>query len=94
MRRGDPSWLQGTARDTSLGDHGSDNLDSQLGEAWACPGTGEPGSHLHMWLWLSCKVMSNSCDPMDQRPPGSSVHGVFQARIVEWIAISFSRGFS
>ena len=30
-------------------------------------------------------------DPMDCRPPGSSVHGIFQARILEWVAISFSR---
>ena len=34
------------------------------------------------------------CDPMDCRPPGSSVHGVLQARILEWIAILFSRGSS
>ena len=38
--------------------------------------------------------MSDSCDPMDCRPPGSSVHGVLQARILEWVAISFSRGSS
>ena len=31
------------------------------------------------------------CNPMDCNPPGSSVHGIFQARILEWIAISFSR---
>ena len=31
------------------------------------------------------------CDPMDSSPPGSSVHGIFQARILEWDAISFSR---
>ena len=31
---------------------------------------------------------------MDSSPPGSSVHGVFQARILEWVAISFSRGSS
>jgi len=31
---------------------------------------------------------------MDCSPPGSSVHGFFQARILEWVAISFSRGFS
>jgi len=30
------------------------------------------------------------CDPMYCSPPGSSVHGVFQARILEWVAISFS----
>ena len=31
---------------------------------------------------------------MDWSLPGSSVHGIFQARILEWVAISFSRGFS
>ena len=34
------------------------------------------------------------CDPMDCSLPGSSIHGIFQARILEWIAISFSRGSS
>ena len=34
------------------------------------------------------------CDPIDGSPPGSSVHGIFQARILEWDAISFSRGSS
>ena len=32
--------------------------------------------------------------PMDCSPPGSSVHGILQARILEWVAISFSRGSS
>ena len=32
------------------------------------------------------------CDPMDSSPPGSSVHGISQARILEWVAISYSRG--
>ena len=31
---------------------------------------------------------------MDGSPPGSSVHGIFQARILEWVAIPFSRGSS
>ena len=31
------------------------------------------------------------CDPMDCSPSGSSVHGIFQARILEWVAISYSR---
>ena len=31
------------------------------------------------------------CDPVDCSPPGSSVHGILQARILEWVAISFSR---
>ena len=34
------------------------------------------------------------CDPMECSPPSSSVHGILQARILEWIAIPFSRGSS
>ena len=30
------------------------------------------------------------CDPMDYSPPGSTVHGIFQARVLEWVVISFS----
>ena len=32
------------------------------------------------------------CGPMDRSPPGSSVHGILQARVLEWVAIPFSRG--
>ena len=39
----------------------------------------------------SCPTL---CDPMDGSPPGSSIHGIFQAWIPEWVAISFSRGSS
>ena len=34
------------------------------------------------------------CDPMDCNPPGSSVHGILQARILEWVAIPFFKGSS
>ena len=34
--------------------------------------------------------MSDSSDPMDCNPPGSSVHGIFQAKVLEWGAIAFS----
>ena len=30
-------------------------------------------------------------DPMDYSPPGSSIHGIFQARVLEWVAIAFSK---
>ena len=40
---------------------------------------------------LSRSVMSNSLQSMDYRPSGSSVHKIFQARILEWDAISFSK---
>ena len=39
---------------------------------------------------LSCSVVSDSCNPTDCRPPGSSVHGVSQTRILKWVAILFS----
>ena len=36
------------------------------------------------------EVVSDSSDPMDCSLPGSSIHGVFQARVLEWVAIAFS----
>ena len=36
----------------------------------------------------SCPTL---CDPMDCSLPGSSVHGIFQARVLEWVAIAFSK---
>ena len=41
---------------------------------------------------LVTQLCSILCDPMDCGPPGSSVHGILQARILEWVAILFSRG--
>ena len=48
---------------------------------------------LGKWKW-SRSVVSDSLQPMDCSPPSSSVHGIFQARLLEWVAISFSRGSS
>ena len=44
-----------------------------------------------MLVTQSCPTL---CDPVHYSPPGSSVHGIIQARILEWVAISFSRGSS
>ena len=43
------------------------------------------------WKW-SRSVVSNSSDPVDYSLPGSSVHGIFQAKVLEWGAIAFSDG--
>ena len=43
---------------------------------------------------LVTQLCPTPCDPMDCSPPGSSVQGILQARILEWVAISFSRGSS
>ena len=45
---------------------------------------------MHAKSLQSCPIL---CDPMDYSPPGSSVHGVLQARILEWVAIPSSKGF-
>ena len=48
-------------------------------------------------VYLGCEVIQSCptlCNPMDCSPPGSSLHGILQARVLEWIAISFSRGSS
>ena len=42
-------------------------------------------------LSQSCPTL---CEPIDCSPPGSSVHGIPQARILEWVAIALSRGSS
>ena len=39
----------------------------------------------------ACSVRSNSVTPWTVTPPGSSIHGIHQARILEWVAISYSR---
>ena len=45
-----------------------------------------------------CVLVAQSCptlrDPVDCSPSGCCVHGLLQARILEWVAMSFSRGFS
>ena len=52
------------------------------------------------WLMHACvcakslQLCLTLCDPMDCSPPGSSVHGILQSRILEWVAIPFSRGSS
>ena len=52
------------------------------------------GQHNRKMKVLSRSVLSSLCDPMDCRLLGSSVHGILQARILEWVAIPFSRGSS
>ena len=52
-----------------------------------------------MHLYLSAWVLSHFshvllCDPTDCSPPGSSLHGILQARLLEWVAILSSRGSS
>ena len=47
-----------------------------------------------VWVCESCLVMSDSLQPHDYSSPGSSVHGILQARKLEWVAIPILRGCS
>ena len=53
-----------------------------------------------MWIVGLCvrakslQLCPTLCNPMDCSPPGSSVHGILQARILEWVAMPSSRGYS
>ena len=49
---------------------------------------------LLLLLLLSHFSRFRLCDPIDGSPPGSAIPGIFQARVLEWVAISFSRGSS
>ena len=71
-------------------------------EAWHAAVHGVAKSQTQLTDWtttLLSKLLLLSrvqlfCDPMDYSPPGSSVHEISQARILEWVANSFSRGSS
>ena len=76
---------------------------SSLAAAWGSPdhchlseNTSSSPEWGHLYLTsacvsLNCSVMSDFLQPHRRSPPGSSVHGILQARILEWIGISSSR---
>ena len=53
-----------------------------------------PSTMAKLRLCVAAQSCPTLCDPMACSPPGSPVHGISQTRIVEWVAISFSRGSS
>ena len=55
--------------------------------AWKIPWTEEPAAAAAAKSLQSCPTL---CDPIDGSPPGSSIHGIFQARVLKWGAIAFS----
>ena len=52
----------------------------------------------HGWAielnWTDAQLYPTLCDPMDCSPPGSSVHGISQARMLQWVTVPFSQGSS
>ena len=57
----------------------------------SCPHRPTPA---HLCNFLHAQLCPTLCDPMDCSPPGFSVHGILQTRILKWVALSFSRGSS
>ena len=58
-----------------------------------CPTPAQPVRHLPFVSSFCCAVAQSCptlCDPMNGSPPGSTVPGILQARIPEWVAMSFS----
>ena len=88
---------------------GSRTLCSLSLESLGCPLIGSRSSPFHCWphvpvnffsqrhfhrCVLSCFTHVWLCDPVDCSPPGPSVHGILQARILEWVSVPSSRGSS
>ena len=66
------------------------DCDSSVGGTGSIPGQGNKISHDAAAAAKSLQSCPTLCDPIDSSPPGSSVHGILQARTLEWVAISSS----
>ena len=58
------------------------------------PGTDDYTTQFKLCESEAAQSCLTLCNPMDCSLPGSFVHGIFQARVLEWVAVSFSRGSS
>ena len=86
--KGYPLQYSGLANSTDCRVHG-------VAKSW----TRLSNCHLLSYIYVCGRAKSlhlypSLCDPMDCSLPGFSVHGILQARLLEWVAISFFRGFS
>ena len=94
-KAGDPGLIPGSGRSSGEGNGNPlqySCLENPMnGGAWQATVHGVAKS----WTRLSnFTTTTSSLPPLDCSPPGSSVHGILQARILEWVAIPFFRGSS
>ena len=63
---------------------------------YSIPPSGIRSTHVEWGLYSEVKSLNHVrlCDPVDCSLPGSSIHGIFQSGVLEWVAISFFRGSS
>ena len=96
--------LSGWYLNQNLNDDGNDDVKIRGPSASANPLPRSDSFSFHMastdFKWAEKQNESEvaqscptPCDPVDQSPPGSSVHGILQARVLEWGAISFSNAW-
>ena len=72
-----------------------DNFPDRPGTVWYLDS--DINQLVYSWIHFFVCPVAQSCltlDSMDCSLPGSSAHGIFQARILEWVAVSYSRGSS
>ena len=79
------AWrIPGTEEPSGLPSMGS----HRIGHDWRYLAAAADILCVYVWVVQSCQTL---CDPTDYSSPDSSVHGILQARILEWVAVSFSR---
>ena len=94
-------WPQGAIKSTLLGNWNRLQPSALIWtRGWTGPGTSSAAPwmldycHPVLFCCLVAQLCLNLFDSMDCSLPGSSVHGIIQAKILEWVAISFARGSS
>ena len=91
-------WRVCGAGFTPVAVRGSRGMEVKSSESTFCSSLMPAHALLYLGRAFHCVLATQACltlcDPMDCSPPGSSVHGILQARILEWVTISFSRGSS
>ena len=96
---GNPGWCLTARRCTYIHTHTGLKEAGPAFQQWSLLSTGIMMIFIFFFIWLEwvsevTQLCPTLCDPMDYSIPCSSIHGILQARVLEWAAISSSRGSS